>query len=152
MMDFLNQYTFNERLSAGVAAISIVIFLYIIYRQSRKKGRGKRRLPSYAKTTPTKHGDYYSIISFWSVDHESQDMVIHNINPASDEAKMIILKSDAGLIMRMYDRSGLLLEENFKMTMYELAEKFMELRQPPKIDQPFSTHKAPKKSRTIEFK
>jgi len=129
--------------------IVLAIFLYTVY---GNKARLRWQARNYAEIKPVKFGDYYSIISFWSVDQTSQDMVIHNVNSDAEESKMVILKSDAGYIMQIYGRDGNLITENDKTTTFDLATKFMEMRQPPTETQTPTVQSEPTKTRTIEFK
>ena len=132
--------------------IGIIILAIVLHRTYGNKARLRWQARNYAKIIPVKFGDYYSIISFWSSDRTSQDMVIHNLNPDAEEAKMVILKSDAGRIVRIYGRDESLLSENTGMTSYELATKFMEMRQPPTVSQTPAEKSEPSKSHTVEFK
>jgi hypothetical protein len=150
-IDIIFPAEFAPRLFVSGLLITVVLLLYFLYR-SKNPYKGKSGLPRYAKIKPTKQGDYYSIISFWSTDRTSQDMVIHNINPNAAESKMTILKTNNGFVMRMYDRVGDLMYENNKMTMFELANKFMELRQPIASVHRKPPESKPIKTRTLEFK
>ncbi len=129
--------------------------LYGIYRKRNPpvKMSNDMSLPRYARIIPTKQGDYYSIIGGWAQDDTSRDMVIHNINPLADEAKMTIQKTTDGYVMLLHDRDGNLLLENKKITQFELAAKFMELRTPPAEPGTSSESQPPaNESNTLEIK
>ena len=131
---------------------AIIIAAIVFHNVYGNKARIRWQSRNYDKIKPVKLGDYYSIISFWSTDHTSREMVIHNINPQAEEAKMVILKSDAGYIMRVYGRDESLMTENTNITTYELADKFMEMRQPPASSEAPSEQNEQAESRTVEFK
>ncbi|MDR0325028.1 MAG: hypothetical protein LBI19_02895 [Oscillospiraceae bacterium] len=149
--EFAQNNNLGTRLIIGGMLIAIVLLAYALYRSKTRHKQKEPYAPPYAQIAPKKQGDYYSIVSFWSTDHNSQDLVIHNINPNADEAKMVIHKSKDGFIMQMYNKDGEIISEHTKMTMFELANKFMELRQPPKSHQP-PPSKRPTESRPLEFK
>jgi hypothetical protein len=130
---------------------TLVIFaLYLKRTRFSRMARGGR-LPEYTKIKPVKQGDYYSILSFWSTDPTSREMIIHNIDPDAREAKMIILKTENGFVTRTYDRDGGLIDENTRTTLFEMANKFMEMRRPPQTEQPPPPDE-PAETRTVEFK
>lgn len=132
---------------AIIAAATYILYLRIT--------REDRKLPRYARIVPKKQGDYYLILSYWSTDRSSQDMIIHNTDPNAEEAKMIILKSKDGFIMQIYGKNGEILYEKTKTTLSELTNKFMELRRQPPSNEPppdTSDESQPSESRTIEFK
>ncbi|MDR0324483.1 MAG: hypothetical protein LBI19_00120 [Oscillospiraceae bacterium] len=135
-----------------IALAIIALATYILY---LRVTREDRKLPRYARIVPKKQGDYYLILSYWSTDHSSRDMIIHNLDPEADEAKLVILKSKDGFIMQIYGKNGKMLYEKNQTTISELTNKFMELRRPPQSNRPppdKPDESQPPESRTIEFK
>lgn len=134
--------------------LGFIFALYGIYRKRNPAAARSRdkSLPRYARIIPTKIGDYYDIIGGWARDETSQDMVIHAVVPDATEAKMVILKTDDGFVLRLYAPDGTLLSENRKITQFELANKFMELRTVPEIPNRTPEEPQPKGSNTVEFK
>jgi len=108
-------------------------------------------LPRYSKFIPTRQGECYDIISSWSLDKTSDEMIIHNLDPHADNAKMVIYKTRQGWLMRMYDLNGNLIQENNKITTHGLANEFFSMRQQPPAQQPTPKEK-PIKTYTIEIK
>ena len=145
----------GPRLLIAGLLITIVILLYLLYRSKhpakRREKQKRNYLPRYSQFIPSRQGECYDILSSWSTDKTSHEMIIHNLNPNANEAKMIINKTPKGWLMRMYNWSGNLLYENNKITTHELANKFFEIRQPPPIYQP-PTNEKPVKTYTIEIK
>ena len=135
--------------------ITLFILLFLLLKRKYPSAKSERNnsnsyRPPYARITPRKQGDYFDILSAWSVDDTSQDMIINNIDPNANEAKMMIHKTQGGWFMRMFDRNGYQLFENNKITTFELANKFMEMRQPSRNYQRRASNKS-MGSRTIEF-
>jgi hypothetical protein len=131
-MDIQELHNLGMRVLVGGLLIAVVILIYLLYRSNNKaKKLGKQRrnyLPRSSQFIPTKQGDCYDLISSWSNDNSSDNMVIHNLDIHATEAKMVIHKSHQGWIMRMYDISGNLIQEDKKITTHQLANKFYEMR------------------------
>jgi hypothetical protein len=151
---FEPEYLFHRIIIGGIL-ICIVLLLYFIHRLRNRPGSKRlailRYQPEYARVRPKKQGDYYTIVSLWSTDRSSNELIVHNVNPTADNAKMVITKTSNGYFMRMFDRNGNLMQENGKITTAELATIFMEMRHIPDTyqKQPIESHT---KSRTLEFK
>jgi hypothetical protein len=134
-----------------VAAL-VLICVHIAQKGSpSNRVRNSNHIQRHTGFVPSKQGECYDILSKWSMDRTSHEMIIHNLNPNATEAKMVIHKLRQGWVMRLYDWGGNLLQENSKITTHELANKFYAMRQPPPVYQPQPKEK-PVKTYTIEIK
>ena len=95
--------------------------------------------------------DFYYVISRFGEDHARDEIIVHARDPFLNEQKMILHKFPTGMVMLIYDRYGLLIEERKKVTVNEAALQFEKMWRKPESSQPVQFEKV-KKKKPLVFK